>query len=566
MVMSRLPVGRILRARLDGGFSVGSEASIRVWLTQKHSCYIHNNTVGMSQKSHRKLADALDRVSAVARKAVVKSAAIGRVDRELLTERGYLQEILKGWYVISRRVERRGDSTAWYAVFWDFLSVYFDERFGADYCLQAGSSIDLHTGANLIPRQVIALTARGGKMQLELPHNTSVLVYQDAKNLPREVHVVRGVRAMPLTMALCRIPPSFFENQPLSAEIALRAVRSVDDLSRAILETESPTLASRFTGAYRFLGDTERAEQIGKTLRSAGMVFEPENPFVKPAPVFAGGARLLSAYAGRIEGLFKTLREPVLEAFRDWPSKRVARPETYLEHVEAVYEHDAYNSLSIEGYRVTPELIERIRSGRWNPDGDPKDEQAMAAMAAKGYLDAFRMVKKSVARVLEGASAGRVLREDYSDWYRAMFSESVRAGLLQPYHLAGHRSASVYIRASRHVPPPPEAVNDSMDALLDLLDGEQKPIVRAVLGHWLFGFIHPYMDGNGRMARFLMNLMMASGGYPWTIVRTARRKEYLEALEAASADQNVAPFAKFIREEMIVDWTKEPDRRLGRRG
>jgi len=41
--------------------------------------------------------------------------------------------------------------------------------------------------------------------------------------------------------------------------------------------------------------------------------------------------------------------------------------------------------------------------------------------------------------------------------------------------------------------------------------------VRAVLGHWLFGYIHPYPDGNGRMARFLMNVVLASGGYSWTI-------------------------------------------------
>ena len=514
----------------------------------------------MPGKSQTKLADALERVSKAARKAVVKSTSIQRADRELLTEHGYLQEIFKGWYLLCQPVEKQGDSTAWYTAFWDFLSVYLEDRFGSDYCLQAGSSIDLHTGANLIPRQVIALTARGGKMRLDLPHNTSVLVYQDAKNLPREAELVRGVRAMPLTMALCRIPPSFYENQPLSAEIALRAVKSVDDLTRVILETESPTLASRFTGAYQFLGDNERADQISKTLQSAGIDVEPVNPFLKPEPLFTGGTRLLSAYAGRVEGLFKTLREPVLDVFGDWRSKALEQPESYLDHVEAVYTHDAYNSLSIEGYRVTPELIERIRSGSWNPVGDPRDQQAMAAMAAKGYLEAFRMVKKSVARVLRGDNAGQVLRQDYTDWYRAMFSESVRAGLLQSYHLAGHRSAPVYIRASRHVPPPHEAVNDAMGALLDLLQSEQEPIVRAVLGHWLFGFIHPYMDGNGRMARFLMNLMMASGGYPWTIVRSTRRKVYLDALEAASADQNISPFAKFVREEMNVDWTKEPDR------
>jgi len=100
-----------------------------------------------------------------------------------------------------------------------------------------------------------------------------------------------------------------------------------------------------------------------------------------------------------------------------------------------------------------------------------------------------------------------------------------------------------------------------MDALFDTLENESEPIVRAVLGHWLFGFIHPYTDGNGRMARFLMNVMMASGGYPWTIVRTTRRKAYLDALDAASVAQDILPFASFIREEMSVDWSKEPVRK-----
>ena len=51
-------------------------------------------------------------------------------------------------------------------------------------------------------------------------------------------------------------------------------------------------------------------------------------------------------------------------------------------------------------------------------------------------------------------------------------------------------------------------------ALFELLENEIEPSVRAVLGHWLFGYIHPYPDGNGRIARFLMNVMLASGGYP----------------------------------------------------
>jgi hypothetical protein len=57
-------------------------------------------------------------------------------------------------------------------------------------------------------------------------------------------------------------------------------------------------------------------------------------------------------------------------------------------------------------------------------------------------------------------------------------------------------------------------------------------------GSLLFLFIHPYMDASRRMARFLMNVMMAAGGHPWTIVRTTRKKAYLDSVEAASAEQN----------------------------
>jgi Fic family protein len=94
-------------------------------------------------------------------------------------------------------------------------------------------------------------------------------------------------------------------------------------------------------------------------------------------------------------------------------------------------------------------------------------------------------------------------------------------------------------------------VRDAIPALFDLLKNQTEPAVRAVLGHWLFGYIHPYPDGNGPMARFLMNTMLASGGYPWTVVRVDDRAAYLEALDHASIDLDVAPFAAFLAERVM---------------
>lgn len=118
--------------------------------------------------------------------------------------------------------------------------------------------------------------------------------------------------------------------------------------------------------------------------------------------------------------------------------------------------------------------------------------------------------------------------------------------------LAGYRNHSVFIQRSDHVPPNHEAVPACMEALFRLLREETDPWIRAVLGHFVFVFVHPYPDGNGRIARFLMNLMLASGGYPWTVIRLQSRDTYLSSLEQASVDGNITPFAQFVAAEMAV--------------
>jgi Fic family protein len=70
--------------------------------------------------------------------------------------------------------------------------------------------------------------------------------------------------------------------------------------------------------------------------------------------------------------------------------------------------------------------------------------------------------------------------------------------------------------------------------------------VRIVLGHFIYVYIHPYYDGNGRTGRFLMNVMMAAGGYPWTVIPKQSRADYMAALEAASTLGDIGPFTDFL--------------------
>ena len=204
----------------------------------------------------------------------------------------------------------------------------------------------------------------------------------------------------------------------------------------------------------------------------------------------------------------------------------------------------AYNSLSIEGYKVSAALIEKVRSGNWNPDNDDRNQHD--ALAARGYWQAFQAVKQSIEKVLSGDNAGRIAGRDHATWYRELFGPGVTAGILKPADLAGYRSGPVHIRHSMHSPPDIVAVRELMPALFELLQHESEAAVRVVLGHFMFVYIHPYTDGNGRMGRFLMNLMLASGGYPWTIVPLERRMDYMVALEQASVDDDIKPFAKLL--------------------
>jgi hypothetical protein len=188
-----------------------------------------------------------------------------------------------------------------------------------------------------------------------------------------------------------------------------------------------------------------------------------------------------------------------------------------------------------------------VRSGLWNLAEESQDIQQKDALAAKGYRLAFETTKASLNRVLHGENPGLIVRQDLSTWYQALFAPSVQAGLLQDFHLAGYRSNQVYIQNSRHIPFPQTALLDSMDTFFELLENEEHAASRAILGHFFFVHIHPYSDGNGRIGRFLMNVMMGSGGYPWTIIPVARRAEYMNALEKASCENNIVDFIEFIK-------------------
>lgn len=499
---------------------------------------------------HKLLAAALLKAMAANRDGILKASILDRGVRERLSAAGCLTEIIKGWHMLTQP-GATGGSTAWFGGFWSFVSYYLSDRFGKKgYCLSAESSVDIHAGESAIGRQISVITKKNSNQVITLPHNTSLYLYVDAKNFPAKIEAQKNINVMPLAQALCRISPAYYRNKPLNIEIALRLLPSVSEISRCLLDDQAVTAASRIVGAYRAMGESGKADHVLGDMAAAGFNIKTVDPFLAYEPVIGKGLRIKSPYAGRIQAWWSLMREPVLNRFPREPGLS-KKPDKTLKTISGLYLQDAYHSLSIEGYQVTQSLIDKIASGDWDPDNSDTDQNQVNAMAARGYHEAFNAVLASVDGMLKhGRSAGTVFEEDLQVWYRQLFSPSVRAGLLKASDLAGYRNAQVYIRNSRHIPLPPRAVADAMEALFELLKKEEHAAVRAVLGHFFFVYIHPYMDGNGRIGRFLMNLMLVSGGYPWTLVRVEHRKNYMNALEQASVHGEITAFAKFIRSEM----------------
>lgn len=476
--------------------------------------------------------------------AVIRANKLSRIHRVRLITNGFIREIIKGWYISSRPEEPVGDSSSWYTSFWYFVSVYFNERFGEEWCLSSEQSLAIYSGNMSVPKQLLVKSPKSQNNIIELLHGTSF--FDMASSIPSkdEIIIKDGINLYSLSAALINSSPYFFSQYPTDARAALSIVKDSSEILRKLLDGGHSKIAGRLAGAFRNIGRDRIADDIIQAMKSAGYDIRESDPFNDNLPSILS-YREVSPYVNRIKLMWQKMRQTVIDNFPMSPGlpKDI---DAYLKQVEEIYVTDAYHSLSIEGYRVTPELIEKVKTGQWSPVGDDKDREYKNAMAARGYWQAFQAVKDSIKEILSGKNPGQIADNDHNNWYRELFAPSVAVGILKPSDLAGYRNDQVYIKGSKHTPLNPDALRDAVPTLFDLLKEEPEPSVRAVLGHFIFVYIHPYMDGNGRIGRFLMNVMLASGGYSWTVIPVESRNEYMLALEKASVEQDILPFTEFI--------------------
>lgn len=490
---------------------------------------------------------------------VIRSSELPRDHLKRLIFTRHLQMVMKGWYIPGRPDLPPDDRTAWDEHFWDFCTAYIPTRFKDDWCLSAGQSLHLHAGNRTVPHRLLLHVRTANSRLTALPFDTYISENWTTMPDDRDIEVQDGLRVYSPSAALIACPPSHFFQNATDMRDALTAVEDVSEVLRRLLEDNNVATAGRLAGAFRSIGRTGLADEIVEGMRAAGHEVLERDPFVFRADLTPTHHR--SPLTKHVRSMWERMRPTVIERFPAAPENGDdigAR----LRHVDDAYAGDAYHSLSIEGYKASPALVEQVRGDGWNPRTDNRGQRD--ALAARGHWQAFQAVRRSLGSVLHGESPGAVADRDHGVWYRELLEPGVRAGLIPRSDLAGYRSGPVFIRRSLHTPPDHGAVRAAMPTLFEMLAEEPEPSVRAVLGHFVLFHIHPYPDNNGCIGRFLMNIMLVAGGYPWAVVPLGRRSDYMQALGKASLELDIGPFAGLLAGLVSDGLTGSSARQLAR--
>lgn len=112
-----------------------------------------------------------------------------------------------------------------------------------------------------------------------------------------------------------------------------------------------------------------------------------------------------------------------------------------------------------------------------------------------------------------------------------------------------YRSENVMISGAKHIPPRHFEISDLMQELVEEYDNNWKvyhPVIRATLLHGEFVKIHPFIDGNGRTARLLLNFELMRNGYPPVIIKSDDRAKYYEVLDTTHMTMDYTAFVRLI--------------------
>ncbi len=145
-----------------------------------------------------------------------------------------------------------------------------------------------------------------------------------------------------------------------------------------------------------------------------------------------------------------------------------------------------------------------------------------------------------------------------SEWHIKSLHQLIQKNI-DDTNAGKYRSINVLISGAQHVPPDYIHVPDEMAGFIRWYQKSASvmhPVELAARVHCDFVKIHPFVDGNGRTSRLLMNVELMKAGYPASVVPVSRRLEYYSFLDKAHTSHDYEPFTSLIAE--IAEQSFEP--------
>lgn len=205
-------------------------------------------------------------------------------------------------------------------------------------------------------------------------------------------------------------------------------------------------------------------------------------------------------------------------------SKRPLRPEV-LNNLKQYFDVElTYNSNAIEGNTLTITETKVILEEGLTIGGGKSLREHLEVI---NHQEAINYIEDIVNKNLDITE--RVVKDLHAIILKSI--DNKNAGI--------YRKNNVLISGSKHRPVEYMLVEGKMDELLSWYNASKEqlqPIELAALFHFKYVYIHPFIDGNRRTARLLMNLILLRNGYPMAIIKNEDRSEYMKALEMASVN------------------------------
>jgi Fic family protein len=197
----------------------------------------------------------------------------------------------------------------------------------------------------------------------------------------------------------------------------------------------------------------------------------------------------------------------------------------------------AYSSNALEGNTLTEGETKIVIEDGLTIAGKPLRDH----LEAVGYSDAFEFIYRMSG---EEKITETMIKKIHKLFYNRI--DMNEAGI--------YRSRAVFISGTDYVPPQSSKIHKLIDKSLENINGNdaEHPIRKAFNAHLNIALIHPFIDGNGRVARLLMNLILIQHGYYPTYIPPILRGEYIASLKAASERNDKKPFLNFMEERLIA--------------